>query len=39
MPCKDQFTERGIPDLSGYVVIVTGGMTDPKNVLISCLVS
>lgn len=27
MPChNDQFTEADIPDLTGYVVIVTGGI-------------
>lgn len=25
MHCKEQFTEADIPDLSGYVAIVTGG--------------
>jgi hypothetical protein len=39
MPCKDHFTEADMPDLSGYVVIVTGGIIDPKNVLISCPVN
>jgi hypothetical protein len=34
MPCKDHFTETDIPDLSGYVVIVTGGMPDPQIVVI-----
>lgn len=31
MPCNDdRFTEHDIPDLSGYVVIVTGGTATPK---------
>jgi hypothetical protein len=39
MPCKDHFTEADIPDLSGYVAIVTGGMTNYWEVLISSLVN
>jgi hypothetical protein len=34
MPCKDHFTEADIPDLSGYVAIVTGGMSYLQNALI-----
>jgi short-subunit dehydrogenase involved in D-alanine esterification of teichoic acids len=34
MPCKDHLTKVGIPDLSGYVVIVTGGVTNPQNIAI-----